>query len=63
MAHYSSSLDLILSCNASQKGTGVVLSCLLPNGVEKHITSRDFSMTEQKYSIIIKEALAIFWVV
>ena len=60
LVHYDPSLKLILSCDASQKGIGAVLSCILPDGIEKPITyiSRVLSETEQKYSVIIKEALA-----
>lgn len=65
LVHYDPSLELVLSFDASQKGIGAVLSCILSGGIEKPVTyiSRVLSETEQKYSVIIKEALAIFWAV
>jgi hypothetical protein len=50
LIHYDPTLELVLSCDASQKGIGAMLSCILPGGIERSVTyiSRVLSETEQK---------------
>lgn len=61
LAHYDSSLPVILATDASSTGLGCVLSIKTSEGVEKPVAyfSRTLSPTEVKYSQVEKEALAI----
>jgi hypothetical protein len=63
LVHYDQNQELYLTCDASEKGLGAVLSQLSENGVEKPIyfASRVLSKTEQAYSQIDREALAIVY--
>ena len=63
LAHFNPDLPLTLSCDASAYGLGTVLSHILPIGEERPVAfgSRTLSASEQKYSQIEKEALALIW--
>lgn len=63
LTHYDPKLPVVLSCDASPSGLGVVLSHEMPNGDERPIAyaSRTLSPAEKNYSQIDKEALAIIW--
>lgn len=63
LAPYSPSLPLILSCDASPYALGAVLSHLYNDGSERPITfiHKRLSKTQEGYSQIDKEALAIRW--
>ena len=61
LVHFDSKLELVLACDASVYGVGVVLSHHMPDGTKKPIVfaSRTLSDTERRYSQVEKEALAI----
>ncbi|XP_050059397.1 uncharacterized protein K02A2.6-like [Aphis gossypii] len=63
LTHYDTTLELVLACDASPKGIGAVLSHKFPNKVEKPIAfaSRTLSKSEQGYSQLDKEALALVY--
>ncbi|KAM7438769.1 hypothetical protein ABFA07_011747 [Porites harrisoni] len=65
LTHYDPSLPLRLAFDASPVGIGAVLSYVMNDGTERPIAfaSRTLTKTEQGYTQIDKEALAIFWVV
>lgn len=65
LIHFNRKLPIRLACDASQNGIGAVLSHILPNGSDRPITfiSRVYSKAEKNYSMIHKEALAIYWAV
>ncbi|KAK3744561.1 hypothetical protein QZH41_003499 [Actinostola sp. cb2023] len=59
--HYNPDIPLILECDASPYGVGVVMSHRFPGGVERPIAyaSRSLNQAEQNYNQIEKEGLAI----
>lgn len=61
--HYNPDLQLILISDASQYGIGACLAHLLPDGREWPIafTPRTLNKAELGYSMIDKEALAIYF--
>ena len=63
LVHYDTSLPVKLAADASQYGLGAVISHVLPDGLEKPIAfaSRTLSDSEQNYSQIDKEALALIF--
>lgn len=63
LIHYNTDFELILACDASPVGVGAVLSHRLPDGKDKPIafTSRTLTKSEQGYSQIDKEALALVY--
>ena len=63
LVHYDPKQPLILACDASPQGVGVVLSHIMKNRDEKPVAyaSRTLTKTEQNYSQIEKEALAIIY--
>jgi hypothetical protein len=65
LAHFDSSIPITLSCDASHKGIGAVLSHNFSNGEERPIAfiSRTLTGSELNYSVMDKEALAIYWAV
>ena len=65
LAHYDATKDLCLACDASQFGIGAELYHISRDGVEQPIAyiSRTLSTSEQHYSQIEREGLAIVWAV
>lgn len=63
LAHFDPEVTLKLVCDASQVGLGAVLLHVYSDGTEKPISfaSRVLNKHEMKYSVIHKEALAIYW--
>jgi hypothetical protein len=63
LTHYDPDKPVILPCDASPFGLGVVLSHQMPNEDERLIAYalRTLSPAERNYSQIDKEALAIIW--
>lgn len=63
LAHFNPSIPIKLSCDASKVGVGAVLLHVYPDGTEKPISfaSRVLNKSELGYSVIHKEALAIYW--
>lgn len=61
LRHYDPNLPLILTCDASDKGLGAVISNRDKNGEIKPIAyaSKKLNAAEQRYSAIDKEAMAI----
>ncbi|EYC29726.1 hypothetical protein Y032_0006g3147 [Ancylostoma ceylanicum] len=65
LTHFNPGLPIIVAADASNHGIGAVLSHRFPNGSEKAIyhASRALTPTQQKYSQIEKEALALVFAV
>ncbi|XP_031334049.1 uncharacterized protein K02A2.6-like [Photinus pyralis] len=63
LIHFNPKLPLQLACDASMYGIGAVLSHIDEQGMERPIafTSRILSKAEQGYSMLDKEALAIYY--
>lgn len=63
LIHFDSRLPVTLATDASPYSVGAVLSHILPDGSERAIqyASKTLSKTQQKYSQIDKEALAIIF--
>ena len=63
LVHLHERLPLVLSCDASPYGVGVVLAHWMPDGLEHPIrfVSRSLSSAEKRYSQSDREALAIIF--
>ncbi|KAF2898925.1 hypothetical protein ILUMI_07250 [Ignelater luminosus] len=63
LVHFDINLPIKLVCDASNVGMDAVLLHIYEDGSEKPIyfASRSLTKTEQKYSVIHKEAAAIYW--
>ncbi|XP_039291150.1 uncharacterized protein K02A2.6-like [Nilaparvata lugens] len=63
LVYFNPDLDIVLSCDASPYGLGIVLSHRFSNGDEKPIAyaSRTLTKAEKGYSQLEKEALAIIF--
>ena len=61
--HYDTQLPVKLACDASAYGVGAVISHVMPDSSEQPIAygSRTLSTSEQNYSQLEKEALAIIF--
>ena len=61
LVHYDPKLPVRLATDASAYGVGAVLSHIMPDGTEKPIffASKSLSKSQENYSQIDKEALAI----
>ena len=62
LVHYDSTKPLVLACDTSQQGLGVVLSHLMPGGTERPVAyaSRTLSAAEKNYAQV-EEGLAVVY--
>lgn len=65
LVHFDPNKPVRLACDSSQYGIGGVLMHVMSDGSERPICyiSRVLSKAEKNYSMIMKEALAIYWAV
>lgn len=65
LTHFDMTKPIIVHCDASEYGVGVVLSHVLEGGVEKPVCfgSRTLSSAERNYATIEKEGLALVYAV
>jgi hypothetical protein len=63
LAHYDPTLDIGISCDASNSGLGAVLFHRYPDGSERPVAnvSKTLTNTQKKYGQIQKEALSIIF--
>lgn len=63
LMHYDSILPIVLSCDASPYGVGVVLSCICENNQEcpTACASQTLTGSEKNYAQINKEALSVIF--
>lgn len=63
LTHYNPKLPIKLICDASQNGIGAAIFHVMPNGEELPIAfaSKTLSPSQQNYSTIDREALAIYF--
>lgn len=63
LTHFNQNLPIKVACDASNHGIGAVLLHIFPDNSEKPINfaSRILKQSEKNYSVIHKEALAIYW--
>lgn len=61
LAHYDANLPIIITCDASPKGLGAVISHVFPREVRRPIAfaSKVLSRAEENYSQLDREALAL----
>lgn len=65
LVHFDPEKPVRLACDSSQYGIGAVLMHVMPDSSERPICfiSRVLTAAERNYSMIMKEALAIYWAV
>ena len=65
LVHYDSTRQLVLACDASQYGLGVVLSHIMDDGQERPVAYASCTLTpaEKNYSQLEKEALGVVFAV
>ena len=65
LVHFDMTRPIVVHCDASEYGVGVVLSHLLENGEERPVgfASRTLSPAERNYATIEKEGLALVYAV
>ncbi|XP_055918925.1 uncharacterized protein K02A2.6-like [Eupeodes corollae] len=63
LVHYHPEWEVVLECDASDEGIAAALSHKLPSGEERPISfaSRILSSPERNYSVLDKEALAVYY--